>query len=172
MLHARGERQVLRNYSASLEKEPWEQFLLPNPHTDSLKFYNGVVRQIYESAFCSKQAGFEQYLLEQQQMHWQLNTKIKDLSDREDNLLRNEKWGVCQNITKFIAGVDDMVARVAAMTLSSVSPNCPLWMTPWNRQQICYHSSTASEKSFIEKTILQNPLQAASWNIFKKLKNE
>ena len=126
MLHARGERQVLRNYSASLEKEPWEQFLLPNPHTDSLKFYNGVVRQIYESAFCSKQAGFEQYLLEQQQMRWQLNTKIKDLSDRKDNLLRNEKWGVCQNITKFIAGVDDMVARVAAMTLSSVSPNCPL----------------------------------------------
>ena len=75
-------------------------------HTDSLKFYNSVVRQMFESAFCSKQAGFKQYLLEQQQMRWQSNTKIKDLSDKENNLLRNEKWGVCQNITKFFAGVD------------------------------------------------------------------
>ena len=60
----------------------------------------------FQSAFCSKQAGFKQYLLEQQQMRWQLNIKIKDLSYRENNLLRNEKWGVFQNITKFITGVD------------------------------------------------------------------
>ena len=46
------------------------------------------------------------YLLEQQQMRWQLNTKIKALSDKENNLLRNEKWGVCQNINKFVSGVD------------------------------------------------------------------
>ena len=39
-------------------------------------------------------------------MRWQLNTKMKDLSGRENNLLRNEKWGVCQNINKFITGVD------------------------------------------------------------------
>ena len=39
-------------------------------------------------------------------MRWQLNTKIKALSDKETNLLRNEKWGVCQNINKFISGVD------------------------------------------------------------------
>jgi len=45
-------------------------------------------------------------LLEKQQMRWQLNTKIKALSDKENNLLRNEKCGVCQNINKFISGVD------------------------------------------------------------------
>ena len=39
-------------------------------------------------------------------MRWQLNIKINDLSYRENNLLRNEKWGVFQNITKFITGVD------------------------------------------------------------------
>ncbi|CAH3141138.1 unnamed protein product [Porites evermanni] len=39
-------------------------------------------------------------------MRWQLNIKIKDLSYRENNLLRNEKWGVFQNITKFITVVD------------------------------------------------------------------
>ena len=105
--------QVLRNDSTSPEKEPWEQFLLPNPHTDRLKFYNSVVRQIYESAFCSKQAGVKQYLLEQLQMRWQLNTIIEDLSKRENDLLRNEKWGVCQNITKFIAS--------------------PLWRRPYSK---------------------------------------
>ena len=55
----------------------------------------------------SKQSDFKQYLLEQQQMLWQLNTKIKALSDKENNLLyRNENWGVCQNITKLMSGVD------------------------------------------------------------------
>lgn len=37
---------------------------------------------------------------------------------------------------------------------------------------ICYHSLKASEKSIIEKTILQNPLQVTSWNIFRKLKKK
>lgn len=100
-----GQLQLLRNDSAP-EKKPWEKYLLPNPHTERLKFYNNVVPQIYESSFVSKQAGFKQYLLEQQQMRCQLNTKIKALSDKENNLLRNENWGVCQNITKFMSGVD------------------------------------------------------------------
>ena len=60
----------------------------------------------FQPAFCSKQDGFKEYLLEQQQMLWQLNVKIKHLSYWENNLLRNEKWGVFQNITKFITGVD------------------------------------------------------------------
>ena len=37
---------------------------------------------------------------------------------------------------------------------------------------ICYHSLEASEKSILEKTILQNPLQVTSWNIFRKPKEE
>jgi len=39
-------------------------------------------------------------------MRWQLNTKIQALSDKGNNLLRNEKWGVCQNIKTFMAGSD------------------------------------------------------------------
>ena len=31
---------------------------------------------------------------------------IKTPSDKENGLLRNEKWGLCQNINKFISGVD------------------------------------------------------------------
>ena len=32
--------------------------------------------------------------------------QIKVLYNKESNLLRNEKWWVCQNINKFISGVD------------------------------------------------------------------
>ena len=41
-------------------------------------------------------------------MRWQLNTKMieKKTRKQENNLLRNENWGVCQNITKFMSGVD------------------------------------------------------------------
>ena len=45
-------------------------------------------------------------------MHWQSNTKMKDLSERENNLSRNEKWRVCQNINKFIAGADGCIDDV------------------------------------------------------------
>ena len=31
--------------------------------------------------------------------------QIKALSDKENRLLRNEKWRVCQHINKFISGV-------------------------------------------------------------------
>ena len=39
-------------------------------------------------------------------------------------------------------------------------------------QPICYRSSAASERAFIQKTIPWNPSPAMSWNIFRKLKNE
>ena len=48
-----------------------------------MKFYNNVVEQKYESAICGKS-----------KVQW------------EKNLLRNEKLGVGQNSTKFIASVD------------------------------------------------------------------
>ena len=45
-----------------------------------------------------------------------LVVQIKAPSDKENDLLRNEKWGLCQNINKFISGVDgckgsDVVAK-------------------------------------------------------------
>jgi len=32
--------------------------------------------------------------------------QIIALSNKENNLLRNEKWGACQNINKAISGMD------------------------------------------------------------------
>ena len=49
-------------------------------------------------------------------MRWQLNTKVKD---RENNLLRNEKWGVCQNITKFIVVKCESFLTTKSDTLKS-----------------------------------------------------
>ena len=45
-------------------------------------------------------------MLEQQQMRWALNNKIEELSNKVNNLLKNEKYGVCQNINKFISGIN------------------------------------------------------------------
>ena len=39
-------------------------------------------------------------------MRWQLNLKIQAVSNKENNLLKNEDWGVCQNIKRYMAGVD------------------------------------------------------------------
>ena len=39
-------------------------------------------------------------------MRWALNNEIEDLSNKVSNLLKNEKYGVCQNIKTFFTGVE------------------------------------------------------------------
>ena len=39
-------------------------------------------------------------------MRLALNDKIEELSNKANNLLKNEKYGVCQNINKFISGIN------------------------------------------------------------------
>ena len=74
---------LLRNESPSSEKEPKEKISLPNRVSERLKIFLQqncqFDQQIYESSFYSEQTSFTQCLLEQQQICWQLNTKIKDL---------------------------------------------------------------------------------------------
>ena len=71
--------------------------------------------------------------------------------NREKNRLRNEKWGVCQNITKFMVGVDGWKSSDIVVKCES----CLATVNDCKLLQICYHSSTASEKFFVEKTIVQ-----------------
>ena len=101
--------------------EPWQKYLLPNPHSKKLKFFNSIVQQVYESAFRHKQAGFKNYLLEQQQMRWALNNKIEELSNKANNLLKNEKYGMCQNIIRFISGVKSYKSSDVAKCESCLS---------------------------------------------------
>ena len=88
--------------------------------------------------------------------------------NREKNRLRNEKWGVCQNTTKFMVGVDGWKSSDIVVKCES----CMATVNDCKLLQICYHSSTASEKSFVEKTIVQNPLEMTRWNIFREFKND
>ena len=93
----------------NLPNQTWSHgkiYLLPNPHSNRLKFYNSIVPQIYESAFRQKKAGFKTYLLQQQQIRWALNNEIEDLSKKVNNLIKGEKYGVCQNIKTFPTGVE------------------------------------------------------------------
>ena len=99
--------------------EPWQKYLLPDPHSKKLKFFNSTVQQIYESAFLHKQSGFRNYLLEQQQIRWALNNKIEELSNKANNLLKNEKYGVCQNISKFISGINSCNSSDVALKCES-----------------------------------------------------
>ena len=55
--------------------EPLEKYLLPNPYSNRLNFYNSIVPKIYESVICQKKAGLKAYLLEQQQMRWALKNE-------------------------------------------------------------------------------------------------
>ena len=69
--------------------------LMIPPHSERLKFYNSVAQRFMNLLFVVKKLVSNST---------SLNTNMKDLSDRENNLLRNDKWGVCQNSNKFIAG--------------------------------------------------------------------
>ena len=116
-----GQLQVLRNESAVSDVEPWQKYLLPNAHSKKLRFFNSIVQQIYESAFRHKQSGFRNYLLEQQQTRWALNNKIEELSNKANNLLKNERYGVCQNIKKFISGTNNCNSSDVAKCESCLS---------------------------------------------------
>ena len=39
-------------------------------------------------------------------MRWALNNEIEDLSKKVNNPLKDEKYGVCQNIKTFLTGVE------------------------------------------------------------------
>jgi len=90
-----------------------------------------------------------------QQMPWQLNTKIKDLSDRENNLLRNKKWGVSQNITKFIACMDgckssdDVVKCESCLTTinDTLKPSADLLSFIDSKRKVVYRDHT--QKPFV-----------------------
>ena len=41
---------------------PWQKFLKPHPKTDKMRFYNGITKNIYESAYEALQTRFATYL--------------------------------------------------------------------------------------------------------------
>ena len=45
---------------------PWSKFLIPNPHSERLRFYNGIVEPLFKSSHQNLGIGFHEYLLNQQ----------------------------------------------------------------------------------------------------------
>ena len=41
---------------------PWDHFMLPNPQTKGLLFFNASTKEIYISAYTYLQSGFNAYL--------------------------------------------------------------------------------------------------------------
>ena len=102
---------------------PYQQVIFSDNSAISkkLRFFNSIVQQIYEPAFRHKQSGFRNYLLEQQQTRWALNNKIEELLNKANNLLKNERYGVCQNIKKFISGTNSCNSSDVAKCESCLS---------------------------------------------------
>ena len=58
---------------------PWQKFLKPHPKTDKMRFYNGITKEIYESAYVGLQTRFATYLNGQQQFRWDVTERIRRL---------------------------------------------------------------------------------------------
>ena len=61
---------------------PWSKFLIPNPHSEHLRFYNGIVEPLFKSSHQNLGIGFHEYLLNQQKERWEGECQKKKLQDQ------------------------------------------------------------------------------------------
>ena len=80
---------------------PWSKFLIPNPHSERLRFYNGIVEPLFKSSHQNLGIGFHEYLLNQQKERWEGECQKKKLQDQSDQLFRLEKSGHAQSVKRF-----------------------------------------------------------------------
>ena len=62
-------------------KEPWQKFSIPNVKSKRLIYHNQLTKEIYLSAYTSKQSGFQAYLNGQRQFRWNMKCSIEKLAD-------------------------------------------------------------------------------------------
>ena len=74
-----GGKLVADNNAKVKEKEPWEKFIIPNVKSKRLIYGNQLTKEIYLSAYTSKQSGFEAYLNGQRGFRWGIKTNIERL---------------------------------------------------------------------------------------------
>ncbi|CAB3990804.1 Hypothetical predicted protein [Paramuricea clavata] len=78
----------------------WHAFILPNPHTKRLTYFNSIVEEIYNSAYQHLGSGFDKYLAQQQQFRWSLHQDLTAISMTVKSY-ENGKDGVSQNIIRY-----------------------------------------------------------------------
>ena len=81
-------------------KYPWSNFLIPNPHSERLRFDNSIVEPLFLSAGQHLGAGFHQHLLQQQRDRWNTETLKRQLSQESKVLFENEKTGHLKKISQ------------------------------------------------------------------------
>ncbi len=75
-------------------------FILPNPHTKRLTYFNSIVEEIYNSAHQQLGSGFDKYLAQQQQFRWGVHQDLTAISTTVKSY-ENGKDGVSQNIIRY-----------------------------------------------------------------------
>ena len=60
------------------EEQPWNKFLIPDPKSKQLIYFNSLTEQIYKSAYVGRQSGFQAYLNGQRKFRWEVLNKIKN----------------------------------------------------------------------------------------------
>jgi hypothetical protein len=58
--------------STHTQEEPWKKFLIPTAKTDRLKYFNSLTKEVYDSAYTSKQSRFQSYLDGQRRFWWEI----------------------------------------------------------------------------------------------------
>ena len=80
---------------------PWSKFLIPNPHSERLRFYNGIVEPLFKSSHQNLAIGFHEYLLNQQKERWEGECQKKKLQDQSDQLFWLKNSGHAQSVKRF-----------------------------------------------------------------------
>ena len=65
--------------STHTQEEPWKKFLIPTGKTDRLKNifnFNSLTKEVYDSAYTSKQSRFQSYLDGQRRFRWQIISNV------------------------------------------------------------------------------------------------
>ena len=64
---------VLEKMGNQAITNPWDRFMLRNPQTKRLLFFNAITKEIYISAFTYLQSGFNAYLNQQRRFRWEVS---------------------------------------------------------------------------------------------------
>ena len=85
-----GGKFVLGKNAKVNEEEPWQKYLIPNVKSERLVYFNTLTKEVYLSAYPSKQSRFQAYLLGQRQFRWGVECSLEKLQ----NVVSSYKNGV------------------------------------------------------------------------------
>ena len=89
-------------------KEPWERFIIPNVKSKRLMYYNQLTKDIYMSAYSSKQSQFNAYLNGQRKFRRAIECNIEKLEQVVSSYKNGNIPKENINCTRYIEFPDDV----------------------------------------------------------------